>query len=745
MVFLLLIGKTYLSAQEIQAYFTWSNACNPNSFWFFDESVGEDINSWYWEFGDGYTSVMQNPVHTFMEEGTYIVCLTVFSEGGYYAQYCDSVYAPYDIGDCNITIDYIAAQVSTMGGSDGLIDITVSGGIEPYHYLWNTGDTVPDLSGLIADTYCITVTDAVCCTAEECITITEPECQADFVVDYDEDCGENCFHFIDISPHDNIVFWFWDYGDGSYGYSQDAYNTYEYAGDYNVCLSIFTSDSCVSTYCLNLHVENNLQDSCEAYFTYLPTENPNIIEFTDNSYGDIISWSWDFEDGTVSYEKNPVHTFYYQGEYKVCLTILTSDSCSDTYCETLYVPADLIIDSCQAHFTYEPLSAPNGFKFYDNSIGDIISWFWDFGDGFTSILRHPEHTYADSGMYNVCLTIETIDGCADMYCEVIVAQNILNYYSICGLVYAKENLVPGGMMVLFRRNADSTFNAVDYTCICGGEYCFEAVLEGDYLLYAIPYFDIDVQYMYPVYFPTYFGDKVFWNDAEVISLQDDLYDAHIYLEHYDHILYGNGKISGDVTFNAPGFYEEYIYDFNWFDSNNEYDSVPNAARNMTVLLLNEEDEPVSYLLSGVNGLFGFNELELMTYRIYTEKAGMITHPANLSLSQDNNIIENIHIILDNGEIVSYIEEDPFMTMGNNIDLYPVPARDILNISLESHQYFTTEINIINSIGQSVKYLQADIEKGKNIIRINVKDFPQGIYFIQMICKNNRLFTGKFIH
>jgi hypothetical protein len=55
--------------------------------------------SWYWDFGDGFMSVIENPIHYYQNFGTYYVCLTV-SNNCETKTYCDSVYAiPNSIGE----------------------------------------------------------------------------------------------------------------------------------------------------------------------------------------------------------------------------------------------------------------------------------------------------------------------------------------------------------------------------------------------------------------------------------------------------------------------------------------------------------------------------------------------------------------------------------------------------------------------------------------------------------------------
>ena len=74
----------------------------------------------------------------------------------------------------SIIIDRIITVVSTVGGSDGAIDITPSGGIPGYTFNWSNGPATEDVSGLSSGIYTVFVTDANNCTLDSTFYVTEP-------------------------------------------------------------------------------------------------------------------------------------------------------------------------------------------------------------------------------------------------------------------------------------------------------------------------------------------------------------------------------------------------------------------------------------------------------------------------------------------------------------------------------------------------------------------------------------------
>jgi|WetSurMetagenome_2_1015567.scaffolds.fasta_scaffold47774_2 PKD repeat protein len=76
------------------------------------------------------------------------------------------------------------------------------------------------------------------------------------------------------------------------------------------------------------------------------------------------------------------------------------------------IPASALPLLPSANFTVEPVqgSALEPVRFTDTSTGNPLSWYWDFGDGETSTLQNPDHTYSYLGVYTVSLKVSNSAG-----------------------------------------------------------------------------------------------------------------------------------------------------------------------------------------------------------------------------------------------------------------------------------------------------------------------------------------------
>jgi len=71
------------------------------------------------------------------------------------------------------------------------------------------------------------------------------------------------------------------------------------------------------------------------------------------------------------------------------------------------IPAMVAEASPTADFDWTPLEPTDteGVHFHDKSIGNIVAWYWDFGDGNTSCQKNPIHRYVENGTYTVRLSV----------------------------------------------------------------------------------------------------------------------------------------------------------------------------------------------------------------------------------------------------------------------------------------------------------------------------------------------------
>jgi PKD repeat protein len=122
------------------------------------------------------------------------------------------------------------------------------------------------------------------------------------------------------------------------------------------------------------------------------------------------SCHWTFGDGGSSYEKNPKWLFDLPGEYNVTLSVLGKGNHNSYSALTIIVhPAPT------ARFEFSPDNAilPNDEILFHNYSSDAVKYRWDFGDGSSSELFEPVHSYKKPGRYNLKLSVSTEFGCTD--------------------------------------------------------------------------------------------------------------------------------------------------------------------------------------------------------------------------------------------------------------------------------------------------------------------------------------------
>ncbi len=495
-----------------------TTGCYPLYVQFLDMSIpgsGNNNVSWTWDFGNGNTSTQQNPLAIYNSAGTFTVTLRVVNDKGCVKTFTRPNYitvAPGVDAAFNHTQPTVCRAPATINFTNN------SSGPGTLSYQWNFGDgnfstaTSPSHTYLAAGSYTVTL---IATSSAGCVDTIQssPIVIGGFTTSFN--VSNNVCINIPVSftnnsaPSPNSTSW--TFGDGGTATGLNATHTYTAAGTYTVWM-YNTYSTCIDSISQTITVN----PSPVADFTAPVTSKcePSLtVNFQDISTGGVTGWEWDFGDGNTSTQQNPAHTYTAYGSFDVTLIATSAAGCKDT----IQKPAFIQIRRPQVTvptfpergclpYTINPVPVVN-------SVDAITSWLWDFGDGGTSTLANPTHTYTVEGEYLVRLIITTSSGCRDTidYPRAVrvgnkpVADFIAQPIPVCGRqpVYFTNLTVPsdqwywefgdGGISTL--ENPTYSYEDTGYfsvTLIATNFGCSDTLVKDDYtyVLPPIAIFDI---------------------------------------------------------------------------------------------------------------------------------------------------------------------------------------------------------------------------------------------------------------
>ncbi len=154
--------------------------------------------------------------------------------------------------------------------------------------------------------------------------------------------------------------------------------------------------------------------SCQADFQF--SINNLTVNFQDSSFYSPNVFSpfqnWNFGDGSNGFGTNPSHTYASAGTYIACLTIYDSlQFCYDTICKAVTVTGGSNPTPCNLTTGYT-INSNNSVSFTSLITGGTapFTYAWSFGDGGSSTMANPTHTYNSPGGYAVILNVTDAQG-----------------------------------------------------------------------------------------------------------------------------------------------------------------------------------------------------------------------------------------------------------------------------------------------------------------------------------------------
>ena len=295
--------------------------------------------NFHWDFGDGDTSNLRWPQHSFPAVGTYNVCLTITDSAGTCSNtYCQNVY----VAPCQVTANIVTASY-TYANTEFSVAFTntSSSPYAPLTYSWVTFAGSP-LSSTAANPVItfpagsqyvwLTATDAEGCSGEVASYVQvngNLPCNAHYWV---TPVSLGVYSFEDSLALSGYTY-IWSFGDGTP--TSTVFNpshTYATNGTYTVCLIATNATAgCSDTVCEPLQVQ-----ACGTYASFTDVISGiggNVISFTSTSttLNAPLTYSWSFSGGgssSTSTQVNPVITLSGSGTETASLTVTDANGCS---------------------------------------------------------------------------------------------------------------------------------------------------------------------------------------------------------------------------------------------------------------------------------------------------------------------------------------------------------------------------------------------------------------------------------
>jgi PKD repeat protein len=376
---------------------------------------GATITGYSWDFGDGTSSTVANPTHTYATPNDYQVTLTVTDSGNHTGSTTKTVTVTQHLAPtANIQVNPSGLSASFDGTGS-----TATDGATIQSYAWTFGDGGTSSSATPSHTYAtagpytvtLTVTDslgAVSTPVSTPVNATHAAPVAAFTATPGSNFSLGVNASASTASDGATLSYSWNWGDGTAaGSGVTASHTYT-PGSYTVTLTVTDSLGAVSTPVSTL--VNLTHAAPVAAFNATPGSNFSLgvnASASTASDGATLSYSWNWGDGTAAGSGvTASHTYAIGGSYTVTLTVTDSLGAVSTPVSTL---VNLSHAAPVAAFTATPganLSLGVNASASTASDGATLSYSWNWGDGTAAGSGvTASHTYAVGGSYTVTLTL----------------------------------------------------------------------------------------------------------------------------------------------------------------------------------------------------------------------------------------------------------------------------------------------------------------------------------------------------
>jgi len=281
-------------------------ACLPVAVQFTDASAfcpGNTIYKWQWTFGDGATSTLQNPIHSYATTGSFTVKLTVTTTNNLTSTRSKSI----AITNGTAPVVKIGNDSTVCRNAGFVLDAANTGAT----YLWSTNETTQTIAITQTGTYWVTVNKNGCIGKDTAVITVNPSP----VVSLGKDTAICIGTSLQLDAGSQAGAFLWSTGANSRQISVSGSGTYWVKADLGACSSRDT---------IAISTQNAVTPALG--YTVTSTCLPVLVKFTDSSVvrcGPVTQWHWDFGDGSTSNQQHPQHTYTTAGSFTALLELST--------------------------------------------------------------------------------------------------------------------------------------------------------------------------------------------------------------------------------------------------------------------------------------------------------------------------------------------------------------------------------------------------------------------------------------